>query len=185
VEEGVRRVSLDVLLGGALGALGVFFLGWLKEWWRDEQERRGLLILLMAELEHNAEVIRTIFDRMNSGQAMEDLIGHPHFANQKARTWDNVQERAAALLPRDLMAALDEYYAPLETLLTLVRFPNMVSDSFDRRLREEIQEARPQLSVAATRQPYREQLDKLLKAQDSTPPKIKEYLSRPRWRFWR
>jgi hypothetical protein len=49
VEAGVRGVSLDVLLGGALGALGVFFLGWLKEWWRDEQKRRGLLILLMAE----------------------------------------------------------------------------------------------------------------------------------------
>jgi hypothetical protein len=96
VEAGVREVSLDVLLGGALGALGVFFLGWLKEWGRDEQERRGLLILLMAELEHNAEVIRTIFDRMNAGQEMEDLIAHPHFANQKARTWNNVQERAAA-----------------------------------------------------------------------------------------
>jgi hypothetical protein len=166
-------VSLDVLLGGALGALGVFFLGWLKEWWRDEQERRGLLILLLAELEHNAEVIRTIYDRMNPGQAMEDLIAHPHFANQKAKTWQGVQERAAALLPDDLMAALQEYYAPLETLLTLVRFPSMTSDSFERILR------------GATRQPYREQLDKLLKAQDDTPPKIKGYLARPRWRFRR
>jgi hypothetical protein len=61
----------------------------------------------------------------------------------------------------------------------------MVSDSFDRRLREEIQETRPDLSVAATRQPYREQLDKLLMAQDDTPPKIKGYLAQPRWRFWR
>jgi hypothetical protein len=187
VEEDVRRVSLDVLLGGALGALGVFFLGWLKEQRRDEQERRGLLILLMAELEHNAEVIRTIFDRMNPGQAMEDLISHPHFANQKARTWDNVQERAAALLPDDLMAALEEYYAPLETLLTLVRFPSMASDSFDRTLRSEIQERKPEWSVAATRHPYQEQLQKLLEAQDNTPPKIKECLDRPRWqlRFWR
>jgi hypothetical protein len=166
-------VSLDVLLGGALGALGVFFLGWLKEWWRDEQERRGLLILLLAELEHNAEVIRTIYDRMDPGQAMEDLIAHPHFANQTAKTWESVQERAAALLPDDLMAALQEYYAPLETLLTLVRFPSMTSDSFERILR------------GATRQPYREQLDKLLKAQDDTPPKIKGYLARPRWRFRR
>jgi hypothetical protein len=83
------------------------------------------------------------------------------------------------------MAELDEYYAPLETLLTLVRFPNMASDSFDRTLRGEIQEMKQAWSVAATRQPYREQLQKLLEAQDSTPPKIKEYLSRPRWRFWR
>jgi hypothetical protein len=184
-EAGVRRVSIDVLLAGALGAVLVFFLGVLREWWREEQERRGLLILLLAELEHNAEVIRTIYDRMDPGQAMEDLIAHPHFANQKAKTWESVQERAAALLPDDLMAALQEYYAPLETLLTLVRFPNMVSDSVDRRLREEIQETKPHLSVAATRQPYREQLDKLLKAQDDTPPKIKGYLARPRWRFWR
>jgi hypothetical protein len=82
---------------------------------------------------------------------MEDLIGHPHFQTQKAKTWDNVQERAAALLPDDLMAALDGYYAPLETLLTLVRFPNMVSDSFGRSFRGLIQEAKPGWSVAATR----------------------------------
>jgi hypothetical protein len=83
------------------------------------------------------------------------------------------------------MAALQEYYAPLEALLTLVRFPSMASDSFDRTLRGEIQKMKPEWSVAATRQPYREQLDKLLKAQDDTPPKFKGYLARPRWRFWR
>jgi hypothetical protein len=44
-----------------------------------------------------------------------------------------------------------------------------------------IQEARPHWSVAATRQPYREQLQKLLDAQESTPPKIEEYLAQPRW----
>jgi hypothetical protein len=69
----------------------------------------------------------------------------------------------------------------LETLLTLVRFPNMVSDSFDRTLRGEIQEMKPAWSVAATRQPYREQLQKLLDAQESTPAKIEEYLAQPRW----
>jgi hypothetical protein len=152
-------VSLDVLLAGVLGALLVFFLGVLREWWREEQERRGLLILLLADLEHNAEVIRTIYDRMDPGQAMEELTAHPHFAIQKAKTWEGVQERAAALLPDDLMEALQEYYAPLEALLTLVRFPTMASDGFDRTLRE--------------------QLDKLLKAQDDTPPKIKGYLAQP------
>jgi hypothetical protein len=53
------------LLSGLIGALVVFFLGGLREWWRNEQERRGLLILLLAEIEHNVEVIRTIEDRMN------------------------------------------------------------------------------------------------------------------------
>jgi hypothetical protein len=121
VEAGVRRMSPEVLLSGLFGALLVFLLGVLREWWRNEQERRGLLILLLTEISHNGEVIRTVQDRINPDQAMEDLIGHPHFSTQKVRTWDNVQERAAALLPDDLMAALDEYYAPLETLLTLVR----------------------------------------------------------------
>jgi hypothetical protein len=37
------------------------------------------------------------------------------------------------------------------------------------------------VSVAATRQPYREQLQKLLDAQESTPAKIEEYLAQPRW----
>jgi hypothetical protein len=181
VEKGVRRVSPEVLLSGLIGALLVFLLGVLREWWRNEQERRGLLILLLAEISHNREVIRTVQDRINPNQAMEDLIGHPHFSTQKLKTWDNVQERAAALLPDDPMAALDEYYAPLETLLTLVRFPNMASDSFDRTLRGEIQEMKPAWSVAATRQPYREQLQKLLDAQESTPAKIEEYLAQPRW----
>jgi hypothetical protein len=135
----------------------------------------------LAEISHNGEVIRTVQDRINTDQAMEDLIGHPHFSTQKVRTWDNVQERAAALLPDDLMAALDEYYAPLETLLTLVHFPNMASDSFDRTLRGKIQEMKPALSVAATRQPYREQLQRLLDAQETTPSKIAQYLARPRW----
>ena len=71
--------------------------------------------------------------------------------------------------------------SPLETLLTLVRFPNMISDSFDRTLRGHIQEVKPEWAVAATRQPYREELDKLLAAQESTPAKIEEYLARPRW----
>jgi hypothetical protein len=181
VEVGVRRVSPEVLLSGLFGALLVFLLGVLREWWRNEQERRGLLILLLTEISHNGEVIRTVQDRINPDQAMEDLIGHPHFSTQKVKTWDNMQERAAALLPDDLMAALDEYYAPLETLLTLVRFPNMASDSFDRTLRGEIQEMKPAWSVAATRQPYREQLQKLLDAQESTPAKIEEYLAQPRW----
>jgi hypothetical protein len=126
-------------------------------------------------------VIHTVEDRMNPGQAMEDLIGHPHFRTQKASTWDNVQERAAALLPNDLMAALDGYYALLQTLLTLVRFPNMVADSFERTVRGRFQEMNPEWSVAATRQPYREQLQKQLDAQESTPAKIGKYLVRPPW----
>ncbi len=40
---------------------------------------------------------------------------------------------------------------------------------------------RPDWSVAATRNPYREQLDKLLDAQERAPAKVEDYLARPRW----
>jgi hypothetical protein len=116
---------------------------------RYRRQRRGVLTLLLAEIEHNSEVINTVFDRVGPDRAMEDLIGLPDFPKLKARTWSNVQERAAALLPDDLMAALDGYYSPLETLLTLMGFANMVSDSIDRTLREKIQEAKPEWSVAS------------------------------------
>ena len=49
-------VNAEVLLAGSVGALAVFVLGIIREWWRNECERRGLLVLLLAEMEHNAEV---------------------------------------------------------------------------------------------------------------------------------
>lgn len=173
--------ALTALFSGAVGALLVFFLGWLREWWRDERARRGLLVLLRSEIEHNTEVIRAIEDRLRDNAPIEDLLGHPRFTAQKTATWDNVQERAAALLPDDIMAAVDGYYSPLEALLTLVRFPNMVSDSFDRGLRGQIKEMQPEKTVAATRQPYREQLEKLQEAQERAPEKLQDYLDRPFW----
>jgi hypothetical protein len=142
--ENVREVAVEFLLSGLIGGLLVFILGVAREWWRDEQERRGLLTLLLAEIEHNGEVIRTVSERVREGGPIEDLIGHPNFETLKMRTWRDVQRRAAALLPSDLMEALDSYYSPLETLLTLAGFPNMVSDSFDRTLRAFIQEAKPE-----------------------------------------
>jgi hypothetical protein len=174
-------VSAEVLLAGSVGALAVFVLGIVREWWRIERERRGLLVLLLAEMEHNTEVIQTVSERVGPDRPIEDLTGNTNFATLKVRTWSKVQGRAAALLSGDLMAALDEYYSPLETLLSLVGFANMVSDSFDRTLRGEFQEMKPDWSVALTRNPYREQLERLLGAQESTPAKIEEYLARPRW----
>ncbi len=32
-------MSLEILLSGLIGALLVFLLGLLREWWRNEQER--------------------------------------------------------------------------------------------------------------------------------------------------
>ena len=53
-------MTLEVLLAGSFGALGVFLLGIVREWWREEREREGFLHLLLAEIEHNAEVMSII-----------------------------------------------------------------------------------------------------------------------------
>ena len=170
-----------MLLSGFLGALLVFALGAVREWWRSEHERRGLLRLLLAEIKHNAEVIRTIAERLGQEFPPEDLIGHPDFRTLKTRTWVGVQGRAAALLPDDLLEMVQGYYSPLEALLALAGFANMSGDSFDRTLRALIQEERPSWKVAATRNPYVEQLEGFLEAQESAPAKIEAYLARPLW----
>ena len=46
MEEDVRSLTTEVLLGGLGGALAVFILGGFREWWREEREREGLLLLL-------------------------------------------------------------------------------------------------------------------------------------------
>jgi hypothetical protein len=91
---------------------------------------------------------------------------------------DHASGEAAALLPGELMTALDAYYAPLQTL---AGFSDMASDSFDRDLRGMIQGARPDWQVAATRNPYMEQLEKFLHAQEHVPAEIEGYLARPWW----
>jgi hypothetical protein len=115
-------VTTEVLLSGAVGALIVFLLGAFREWWREEREREGLLRLLLAESDHNAEVIRTI------GEGTDDLLGSEDFTKVSTDTWRDVQGRAAALLPDDLFATLNVYYSPLQTLLTLRAFENSVSE---------------------------------------------------------
>src|SRR3712207_1308457 len=93
----VLGMSPEVLLSGLVGALLVFVLGALREWWRNERERRGLLRLLLAEIEHNAEVVRTVWE---SGKP--SLIGSPNIRLMTSRTWRDTQARAAQLLPDDL-----------------------------------------------------------------------------------
>jgi hypothetical protein len=62
VEEADRGVSpeaIAALLGGLGGAVAAFLLGGFREWWREEREREGLLRLLLAEIDRNAEMERT------------------------------------------------------------------------------------------------------------------------------
>jgi len=92
-------VSAEVLLAGSVGALAVFVLGIVREWWRNERDRRGLLLLLLAELEHNTAVIQTVSERVGPDRPIEDLIGNINLASLKMHTWSKMRGRAAALLP--------------------------------------------------------------------------------------
>lgn len=78
-------MTLELLFSGVVGALIVFVLGLLREWWREEREREGLLRLLLAEIDHNAEVVRTIREET------WDLLSSRDF--RLVRT-DNVARRA-------------------------------------------------------------------------------------------
>jgi hypothetical protein len=169
------RMTPGQLLSGFVGALIVFVLGVFREWWRNEQERRGILRLLWAEIDHNAEVVRTIADRR--GERPADWIGHPDLPSLKAETWRGLQGRAAALLPNELTRSLLDYYAPLETSRTLLRFQNVGMDSADKGLRGTIKEMKPDWTVAATRNPYLEYLEQTLAAEDTARDRIREYLS--------
>ena len=85
------------LLSGFVGARTMFGLGVLREWWRNEQEWQGLLRLLLAEIDHNSEVVRTITDR--SGKRPVDWIGHPDLPSMKVVVWRDLRgglPRAAA-----------------------------------------------------------------------------------------
>ena len=112
---------MAILLSGLVGALAVFFLGWLREWWRNERERRGLLRLLLAEIKHNEIVIEAIRDSDTS------LPTSPHLDALKTETWNESREMAAGL-PPELLTALVSYYEPLEIFRTLKNLPDPEPD---------------------------------------------------------
>jgi hypothetical protein len=172
VEEGVRSLTTEVLLAGFGGAFLVFILGAFREWWREEREREGLLRLLLAEFDHNDEVARTI------GETTWDLLSSPDFPSITDKTWRNVQGRAAALLTDDLSVTLNGYYAPLQTLLTLLTFSNLSNERTNRVIREAYTEMTGK-EVPANRNPWNEYLDATLKAQDRARERINSYLARP------
>lgn len=166
---------MEVLLSGFLGALLVFLLGALREWWRNERERRGLLRLLLAEIEHNGEVVRTVWE---SGKP--SLVGSPNIRLMTARTWRETQARGAQLLPNELFGELDVYYSLLERLLTLLNFRDMgrehqhqfLRSLFAKKLGEEF---------PRSADPWIWYRDQTLEAQDLAKRRIEEYLARPWW----
>jgi hypothetical protein len=166
LEEVVRRMSAWALVSGLLGALLVFVLGVIREAWRNDQEKLGLLRLLLAEIEHNAEVTKTI------GEATSDLLSSQEFSrSMNTETWRDVRTKAARLLPQEMRKALVDYYAPLQTLKTLLTFSGVGNDRMNRSLRGQ-------------RNPYEEYLNKTLDQQGKTQAQIETYLELSWSRRW-
>jgi hypothetical protein len=169
VEKDVRSLTTEVLLGGLGGALAVFILGIIREWWREEREREGLLHLLLTEINHNDEVARTI------GETTWDLLSSKDFPSMRAETWRNVQGRAAALLPDDEFVTLNGYYAPLLTLLT---FSNRSNERTNRVIRKAYTKLTGK-EVPANRDPWNEYLNATLEELERARVQINIYLARP------
>ena len=101
------------LLSGLIGALLVFCLGVARELWRDERERRGVLRIILAEMEHNFEVEATV------RRSRSAMIGPGHVVLMHTDGWRDTRVKAALLLPPKLLSGIEAYYSALETMLTL------------------------------------------------------------------
>lgn len=82
-----------------------------------------------------------------------------------------------------MIEALNGYYSPLETLLTLLAFENLPEDFAERWLRGAIGERLGE-EFPRSRDPYTEYAMRTLSAQDVVRDQIKAYLARPWWRRW-
>jgi len=170
-------MSAWALVSGLVGAVLVFLLGTGREAWRNRREKLGILRLILTEIQHNTEVVRTIEERGG------DLLVSPDFLlSMSTETWIDVRKSAAKLLSDDLRQVLNDYYSPLQTLLTLLKFEKGPSDRMDRALRGVIKEAAPEIEVALTRNPYQEYREDMLRAQEKALKRLEDYLKPPWWR---
>jgi hypothetical protein len=161
------------LLSGLIGALAVFLLGWFREWWIGERARRGLLRLLSSEIQHNAVVAETIRE---SGQF---LISADATARMTTATW-RASRGAAVSLPPALLEDLDDYYQPLEILLTLRKFPGVQEERMERFIRKILSEELGGEFVRS-KDPWGDYERKMTEAQERTQGRIRDYLSCSTW----
>jgi hypothetical protein len=154
-----------VLFSGIVGALLVFILGTAREEWRNDREKPGLLRLLLAEIDHNIEVFETIGE---TKRQKIDVVISPEFApSVRVDTWQDVRAKAARLLNKQLRDALNAYYSPLQTLLTLVTFKDKLGNDHMNRVARQM------------RNPYLEYFDRTIAAQEEVRDLIEEYLELP------
>jgi len=169
---------MKVLLSGVLGALLVFLLGIFREWWRNEQERRGLLRLLLSEVRHNAELVALVRKSGDGTIRLTDI------AAMKAEVWRESRARAARLLPPEMLLDLDSYYSRLETLLSL-RHLTLSTEMMQGRWTLAVIEGKMDDEVQWSTSPTTWYLARTLEAEDIAQSSIKGYLEKaPRPRLW-
>jgi hypothetical protein len=110
-----RRVVLSVLFAGVVGASLVFVLGALREEWHNDREGVGILRLVLAEIEHTVAVIQTLEDWAGAVLTIDMWL----LPRLKTEVWRDVRVRAAQLLPEDLTMILNDYYSPLDNVVSL------------------------------------------------------------------
>jgi hypothetical protein len=118
-------------IGALIGAVTTHKLRERSDRKRAEREWDSLLRLLLAEIKHNREVART-------ARGEEDRprqVGSSNLAFMKTETRRATRIRATQLVPGELLTSLEEYYTPLETLLTLLEFEGTNKSAGERWLR--------------------------------------------------
>lgn len=178
--EAVRGLGMWVLLSGLVGALLVFLLGVAREWWRNEQERRGLLLLLKSEIAHNAELVGLIRESGAGFAKQPDIVA------LKTETWRETRARAAQLLPAEIVEALDAYYSQLETLLSL-RHLSLVGEKMMGRWLLAIVRGESDPDLDWSTNPFGWYLARTLEAEGRAKSSITKYLAsapRPRKGGW-
>jgi hypothetical protein len=106
---------LSVLFGGAVGALSVFFLGLLKEWWQRDREQKGLLRLVDAEIGHNDSGLTEL-----SVLEDRDYDNEPPGRPLRLDAWEQNRAKLAQLLPHEKLTDLSTYYRNTQTLNNLL-----------------------------------------------------------------
>lgn len=127
--------------------------------------------MLLSEVEHNTEIVRTVRETRPA------LIGSPNLSLIKTETWRATRAKVAKLVPSELLEDLESYYAPLETLLTLLKFEGRLQETGERWLRAALSEKLGE-ELTRSRDPFTEYAIRMLEMQNRVREQITEYLDR-------
>ncbi len=105
------------LLSGLFGAFLVFVLGVLREWWRGELERSGLLRLAHAEIKRNRRILQPLREADGTTATAYLIWSLRHLETDD---WDRSKVRLAQLIVKsEHFASLSDYYDRLGYLVRL------------------------------------------------------------------